>query len=178
MRDLNIDFLEEYKSVDKFIKDAYESAEGVTEYIRSMEESYNEGSNSLDSKKWDDDFRRLKIIRHIRNQLAHEASIDSDVCDEFDYDWLCDFRKRLLSGDDPLALLRKAKSSRQKASQNQVSQEQHASANSKKNYHIHFQYDPPVPEEKENKVPGIVWIILIIVIIGILKILGLLPFWK
>ena len=55
MRDLNIDFLEEYKSVDKFIKDAYGSAEGVTEYIRSMEESYDEGSNLLDSKEWADD---------------------------------------------------------------------------------------------------------------------------
>ena len=39
MRDLNIDFMDLYKCVDKFTRDAYGSAEGVSEYIRHFKHS-------------------------------------------------------------------------------------------------------------------------------------------
>ena len=105
MRDLNIDFMDLYKRTDRFIKDAYSSSEGVSEYIRLMEASFNRGNANI--RGWKSDYDNLKHIRWIRNQLAHEVSYDSDICSESHYEWLEDFYKRLFSSDDPLGTLRK-----------------------------------------------------------------------
>lgn len=104
MRDLNIDFMDLYKRTDRFIKDAYSSSEGVSEYIRLMEASFNRGNANI--RGWKSDYDNLKHIRWIRNQLAHEVSYDSDICSESDYEWLEDFYKRLFSSTDPLGELR------------------------------------------------------------------------
>ena len=109
MRERNIDFQEKYKSVDSFIKGAYGTPEGVSEYIRQMEVSELEGSLYKESKEWNSDYKHLKRSRWIRNQLAHEVSIDSDICEEDDYTWLSDFHKRLFEGEDSLAVLNRAK---------------------------------------------------------------------
>ena len=36
MRELNIEFLDLYKRVDRFIRDAYASSEGISEYLREF----------------------------------------------------------------------------------------------------------------------------------------------
>ena len=105
MRDMNIDFMDLYKRTDRFIKDAYSSSEGVSEYIRSMESCFNKGNSSV--RGWKNDYDNLKHVRWIRNQLAHEVSYDSDICSFYDYEWLDNFYKRLFSSDDPLGTLRK-----------------------------------------------------------------------
>ena len=105
MRDLNIDFMDLYKRTDRFIKDAYSSSQGVSEYIRLMEADFNRGSINI--RGWKSDYDNLKHIRWIRNQLAHEVSYDSDICSVIDYEWLEEFYERLFSSDDPLAALRK-----------------------------------------------------------------------
>ena len=105
MRDLNIDFMDLYKRTDRFIKDAYSSSEGVSEYIRSMESCFNRGNGSVQG--WKGDYDNLKHMRWIRNQLAHEVSYDSDICSFDDYEWLDNFYKRLFSATDPLGELRK-----------------------------------------------------------------------
>ena len=104
MRDLNVDFMDLYKRTDRFIKDAYSSSEGVSEYIRSMESCFYRGTVNI--KGWKSDYDNLKHIRWIRNQLAHEVSYDSDICSESDYEWLKDFYNRLFSSTDPLGGLR------------------------------------------------------------------------
>lgn len=105
MRDLNIDFMDLYKRTDRFIKDAYSSSEGVSEYIRLMEAGFNRGNVNI--LGWKSDYDNLKHIRWIRNQLAHEVSYDSDICLLSDYEWLEDFYNRLFSATDPLGKLRK-----------------------------------------------------------------------
>ncbi len=105
MRDLNIDFMDLYKRTDRFIRDAYSSSEGVSEYIRLMEADFVRGNVNI--RGWNSDYDNLKHIRWIRNQLAHEVSYDCDICSEGDYEWLEGFYKRLFSSDDPLAALRK-----------------------------------------------------------------------
>jgi len=99
MKAINIKFQEEYKSVDKFIKDAFGTVDGVSEYIRKMERHERNKSD----KVWKDDYYKLKHMRWIRNQLAHEVSIDSDICEREDLEWLCNFHARLKKGDDSLA---------------------------------------------------------------------------
>ena len=49
MRDLNIEFLEEYKRVDIFIRDAYGTQSGVTEYLRQMETSIHPSASPTPS---------------------------------------------------------------------------------------------------------------------------------
>ncbi len=106
MRDLNVDFMDLYKSVDRFIRDAYSSTEGVSEYLRRMEQNHSKGWRCVAA--WDADYDKLKRLRRIRNQLSHEVGYDSDICGEADYDWLEAFKARLFSAKDPLAALNKA----------------------------------------------------------------------
>ncbi len=103
-RDLNIDFLEEYKAVDGFIRDAYRAAEGVSEYIRIMETDFVVGQAYCSS--WGEEYRMLKRMRWIRNKLAHDVSIDEEICEEDDYIWLESFHNRLLNTCDPLSVIR------------------------------------------------------------------------
>jgi hypothetical protein len=107
MRDLNIDYIDLYKKVDRFIRDANGAVEGVTLYIEQMEKDRFNGSIYVET--WDDDLKMLKRLRWIRNQLSHEADFDSDICKKTDYDWLKDFYDRLMSASDPTAMLYKAK---------------------------------------------------------------------
>ena len=103
MRDLNIDFLDLYKRVDRFIRDAYSSNEGVSEYIRKMEINNYKGICYVQT--WTSDYEKLKHLRWIRNQLAHEVGYDSDICEESDYVWLESFYQHLFSAEDPLAVM-------------------------------------------------------------------------
>ncbi len=105
MRDLNIDFMDLYKRADRFIKDAYSSSEGVSEYIRLMEADFIKGSSKIQG--WKRDYDNLKHIRWIRNQLAHEVSYDNEICSVNEYEWLEEFYERLLSTEDPLAALKR-----------------------------------------------------------------------
>ena len=107
MRELNIEFLDLYKRVDRFIRDAYASSEGVSEYLRQMEQNNFKGRSLVPT--WTMDYDRLKRLRWIRNQLSHEVGYDADLCEETDYLWLEEFRRRLYAADDPMAILRKAK---------------------------------------------------------------------
>ena len=106
MRDLNIDFMDLYKSVDRFIRDAYSSTEGVSEYIRQMEQYDFKGRRYVTT--WGADYDKLKRLRWIRNQLSHEVGYDSDICEDADYDWLETFSHRLYSTNDPLSVMNKA----------------------------------------------------------------------
>lgn len=106
MRDLNINFMDLYKRVDRFIKDAYHSSEGVSEYIRIMESKDSKGRRYVSG--WNSDYDSLKHLRWIRNQLAHEVDYDEDICSEEEYEWLEEFHSRLFSSNDPLGKLHKA----------------------------------------------------------------------
>lgn len=102
-RENNIAFLELYKSVDRFIRDAYASDEGVSEYIRMMETKDSLGRRY--AAGWADDYRMLKHARWVRNRLTHDLGYDSEILEENDYGWLVSFRNRLCSSYDPIAIL-------------------------------------------------------------------------
>lgn len=103
MKDINVTFLEEYKRVDNYIRDAFGNGEGVSEYIREMEARQAEGVVRVAT--WKDDYKTLKHLRWVRNQLAHEVSIRADICDRSDVEWLRGFGKRLKGVRDPLAVV-------------------------------------------------------------------------
>ncbi len=105
MREMNMNFLEEYKSADNFIKDAFKSTDGITEYIRRMETANDRGIRAVAT--WRDDYRSLKHVRWVRNQLVHEVGYDSDICELNDLRFVKQFRTKLMKCEDPLALLEK-----------------------------------------------------------------------
>lgn len=108
MLTLNLEFQEEYKRLDRLCKDYLSSAEGVSEYIRQMEST--PWSNRRYVFTWEDDYKQLKHVRWVRNQLAHEVgTLNSDICTEDDLDWVQSFYNRIMDGSDPFTVIRKAK---------------------------------------------------------------------
>lgn len=101
MRELNIRFQEQYKRLDKLCKDMYNSSEGVTAYIKFMELMPPNDKRAV--LNWDSSYKQLKRMRWMRNQLAHEISIDTDFCKPSDIEWIKQFCDSILSGTDPLA---------------------------------------------------------------------------
>lgn len=97
-------FLDEYKRLDELCKQVLDSDKGVTEYISEMEKD--------DSRKtvpmWNDDYKMLKRVRWVRNQLVHSpGSFDENLFAQEDILWIQNFRLRIMSCNDPFALLRK-----------------------------------------------------------------------
>ncbi len=119
----NIEFLELYKSVDRFIKDAFRSSEGITTYIQEMESYNSRGAYRI--KSWTQDYDMLKHVRWVRNQLVHEVGYDSDLCEDRDYAFIKDFYDRLFSGNDPIAVLNRSMSVESKSKNKKA----HVSAN-------------------------------------------------
>ena len=114
MQALDNDFFELYKRLDNCCRDIYSSRNGVSEYIVQMEQ-YTSGKYRVYA--WDEDYKMLKHLRWIRNQIAHDSRGFS-FCQPQDIKALQNFYNRLLSGQDPLALLRKSmKSETQKKEQ-------------------------------------------------------------
>ena len=101
-RETNIAFQEAYKQLDRICKDMYRGAEGVSAYIKDME------NTPLNLRKnvygWDVFYRELKRKRWMRNQLAHDVDIDMYFCTFNDIDWVERFHEKILKCEDPIAL--------------------------------------------------------------------------
>lgn len=95
---------DEYKRVDNICRDIFSSQSGVTQYITEMEQRASYGRSVIPS--WNDDYYTLKRVRWLRNKIAHDSG--ETECNENDAAWLENFHRRLLNGQDPLALLSKA----------------------------------------------------------------------
>ncbi len=105
---LSIEFQEEYKRLDRLCKDYLSSNEGVSEYIRQMESML--WVNRRNVYTWEDDYKQLKHVRWLRNQLAHEVgTLDSGLCTLEDLKWVKSFYNRIINGNDPFTIIRKAK---------------------------------------------------------------------
>lgn len=105
---LSIEFQEEYKRLDRLCKDYLSSTEGVSEYIRQMESTPWSGRRYVYT--WEEDYKKLKHVRWVRNQLAHEVgTLNSDICTYEDLVWVQNFYNRIINGGDPFTVIRKAK---------------------------------------------------------------------
>lgn len=122
MRELNIEFQEQYKRLDKLCREMYARGEGISAYIQDMENTpYNERYCVYN---WDSIYKELKHVRWMRNQLAHELDIDSAFCNQTDIDWLKNFYESILCGNDPLTCAYKAKQSSMQQSKTRMLQAQ------------------------------------------------------
>ena len=96
---IQIELLEEYKYVDSICRDMLSAEKGVTAYIEQMEATQPVVRYKIVC--WDDDYRKLKHIRWLRNKIAH--STGNVECMPSDVAWLKAFHNRLLTQRDPLA---------------------------------------------------------------------------
>lgn len=106
MENINYTFFDEYARFDKLCSEMYESNYGVTNYIDDMKSRvYAEYSHIYG---WDNDLKQLVRLRHIRNQLAHDpGAFNENLCTAQDIEWLKSFYDKIISRNDPLALIRK-----------------------------------------------------------------------
>ena len=101
--DINNRFYEEFKRLDKLLSYAYGEMHGVTAYINDMKTKYGIGIIG-----WQEDLKKLKKLRDIRNKLSHEVGYgDIKRVSEDDILFIKNFYKRVLSGTDPLSQLNK-----------------------------------------------------------------------
>ena len=108
MIELNIKFHEKYKRLDALCKDIFSSKDGVTQYIYEME--CTEPKYIRQIYNWEDIYYKLKHLRWVRNQLAHEVgAFESKLCAEDDVEWLDNFYNAVLHYSDPLAKVGKMK---------------------------------------------------------------------
>ena len=96
---IQIELLEEYKYVDAICRDMFGAEKGVSAYIEQLDETPMTVRYWI--TEWNDEYRQLKHIRWLRNQIAH--STGSVECSQADVDWLKGFHNRLLTQQDLLA---------------------------------------------------------------------------
>ena len=96
---IQIEFLEEYKYVDNICRDMLGAEKGVTAYIEQLDET--PATVRYWITEWNDEYRQLKHIRWLRNQIVHNTGYVE--CTQSDLDWLKGFHNRLLTQQDLLA---------------------------------------------------------------------------
>lgn len=99
-------FMASYKHLEKLCGDVMGDQRRLSAYIEEMERKPM-GPRYVPG--WNEDLRRLKHYRWVRNQIVHDPDCEEDdLCAPADVDWLEDFYDRIMEQTDPLALYRKA----------------------------------------------------------------------
>lgn len=96
--------LDEFKRVDRICGDIFSCRHGISKYIGEMEQTPS--CKRRGAPLWDEDYRNLKRVRWLRNQIVHEMSAVN--CEARDIEWLEEFHARILAQQDPLAAAAKA----------------------------------------------------------------------
>lgn len=110
MNDIEKEFFEEFKHLEKLCCDMFCEAHGVKEYYLTMESNHSIGRYSVSG--WDNDYRMLKRINYLRNKIAHDTGITDCTVDDINF--VTEFFQRIIDGKDPLAQLRLFKESNQR----------------------------------------------------------------
>ena len=96
---IQVELLEEYKYVDKICQEMLGTEKGVSAYLDQLDETPMTVRYWI--TEWNDEYRQLKHIRWLRNQIVH--STGNVECTQSDLDWLKGFHNRLLTQQDLLA---------------------------------------------------------------------------
>lgn len=102
MTQLDNEFFEEYKHLERLCSDMYSCRDGVRQYLEGMESRSSEGERIVPN--WKRDYWKLRGLRKTRNILAHNMSA-YQVCTEQDVEDVKNFADRIIRQKDPLAVL-------------------------------------------------------------------------
>lgn len=99
-------FIDSYKHLEKLCGEVLSDDRRVSAYIDEMLKTPR-GSRLVTG--WDEDLRKLKHYRWVRNQIAHEPGCsEENMCEPGDVLWLDNFYSRIMNQTDPLALYLRA----------------------------------------------------------------------
>lgn len=101
MDNIEILFFEEYKKIDNLCKDLFKSDRGVSQYIEEMECTPFTKSRLVES--WQDDYKMLKHVRWIRNNIAHNN--DYSGCNKSDVKSVQNFYQKIINQKDPFSVI-------------------------------------------------------------------------
>ncbi|MDE7191609.1 MAG: hypothetical protein K2O35_04015 [Clostridia bacterium] len=107
MREQNVEFLEQYKRLEKLCKETLNSNEGVTSYIIEMETTPFETTANIST--WETTYKQIKHLRWMRNQLVHEISFDDDFCSNEDIKTIKNLYELIIKAQDPLSIANRSK---------------------------------------------------------------------
>ena len=105
MNDIENRFFEQYKKLDNLCKDLLNSKQGVSTYIAQMENTPAFERRYVNS--WDSDYKMLKHITWVRNDIAH--SDYQSECTEGDIAYARNFYTRIMKQEDPFSIINKRK---------------------------------------------------------------------
>lgn len=112
MMQMNYEFLETYKCLDKVCCEIYSDRKGISSYIDDMKTVSLYESRLINN--WNYDLSNLIRLRYLRNQLTHECGTwDLDLLTQSDIQWLREFYSRIMKQSDPLSVLRRARKDHQ-----------------------------------------------------------------
>lgn len=102
-------FIDSYKHLEKICGEILDNDRCISAYIDEM---INTPGGSFYVKHWNEDLKKLKHYRWVRNQIVHEPNCnESNMCKPEDELWLEDFYSRIMNQTDPLVLYYKATAS-------------------------------------------------------------------
>jgi len=118
-----MNFLEAYKRLEKLCGEITNDERKITAYIEDMEKTPN-GSHFVIG--WNNDLKKLKHYRWIRNQIVHDTNCsEENMCNSNDVQWIVDFHSRIMTQTDPLAMYRKATKVDSVSAKNKVDKHQY-----------------------------------------------------
>ena len=160
MSRLNDEFMEIYKRIDSFIREAYHSDKGVTTYIDEMN---SKAGASWSILGWNETLENLKNYRHIRNSYTHDVGTSySDICSYEDIEWLKGFYNKLMTAQDPMSLyLKQKQEASKKVTRTNVRQHEDNTI---------FDQEDSMYNDSSKKIWGRLLIVLLVVIISIVVI--------
>lgn len=135
MNDLDVKFLEIYKRFEKVLSDMFFCEHGVSEYISVMETK--EKDYPIYCSKiscWKEDYKNLKHLRWLRNQITHNVDDKGGFCNTNDLIMLNNLYNKILHQEDALALLLKLQIKSKNNKKNSTNQEKNFITNEEYNY--------------------------------------------
>lgn len=95
-------FISSYKRLEKLCGEVMNDERKVSAYIDKM---INTKQGSMVVSGWNEDLKKLKHYRWVRNQIVHEPNCtEENMCEVKDEIWIDEFYQRILNCTDPLAL--------------------------------------------------------------------------
>ena len=95
-------FLDSYKRLEKLCGEVMNDDKRITAYIDEMN---NTPMGSLHVSTWNEDLKKLKHYRWVRNQIAHNPdATEKNMTNSSDVKWIDDFYIRIMHQKDPLTM--------------------------------------------------------------------------
>jgi len=112
-------FMDSYKRLEKLCGEVMGDDRCVAAYIDEM---YNTPRGASLVRGWEDDLRKLKHYKRVRNRISHDPDCtEKNMCKTTDIQWIENFHDRIMKQTDPLALYRKATQRKKAAAQKNAS---------------------------------------------------------